>query len=266
MSDYKSEQYITSVPDKNEVFKESITQFQEFQDIYSEYFEENNDVLDIAHQLKSYRNQEYQDYFEKKEKESAQNENTETEEKETEEEMCERKEVSFEPVEYVVRGAYIRCTCGSHCRRLNLPGNHENYKSGRPLVNAKDTIPGDKVSCTDDFQKHLINIPYFGVCESGSSPGEKIILVKDAERDPSGNVIKETEKMHWYTMGKTQNVKGPICIPLILTNWLNANQYVQVGDSYGVTTDSFAVCQYGGIIEILQSGQDMDDNIDEVEE
>ncbi|MOA05266.1 hypothetical protein D3C78_1248580 [compost metagenome] len=72
----------------------------------------------------------------------------------------ERSEATDEPeLSYVVRGAMLRCACGSHPNILNLPMCHGMYLKGQPLMNVTDSKVNE-------------NIFTFGVCESRSKPCE----------------------------------------------------------------------------------------------
>jgi hypothetical protein len=51
-----------------------------------------------------------------------------------------RQRNGIEP--YLVRGAVLRCTYGSHMRKLNLPRSHGDYIGEDPTMNAKDNVPG----------------------------------------------------------------------------------------------------------------------------
>ena len=61
---------------------------------------------------------------------------------------------------FLVRGALLKCSCGSHPRRLNLMKDHgvtvdlkDGYDKGHPFVHEMDCVPGPNG-----------NIDYFGVC------------------------------------------------------------------------------------------------------
>lgn len=69
------------------------------------------------------------------------------------------QEGASEEFSYVVRGAMLRCACGSHPNMLNLPTSHGMYIKGQPLMNVSD-------SKVDD------NISTFGVCEARDKPCE----------------------------------------------------------------------------------------------
>lgn len=181
--------------------------------------------------------------YEKEAKEKQQEEERRIEQKQKE--VLEEMNIVCE--EHLVRGAMLRCKCGSHCRRLNLPLMHGYMEAKRPLVNAEDSIAGEND-----------NIPYFGVCSSGTndSGAETVFLKKDYERDILGRKVSEE------TEG---NVKGKCCTPVILGSWQNVQEGTIIDGAPAITPSSFLVCKYGGIIEALDSGQhDEETMIEEV--
>lgn len=138
--------------------------------------------------------------------------------------------------EHLVRGAMMRCQCGSHYRRLNLPVSHGMYESQRPLMNEGDSLVGD-----------TYNIPTFGVCNSSDNKtGGSVLLKKDVPRDEFGRKISEESE---------GNVRGTPCTPGIITQWLCPHEGTIVDGKCAITPTSFLVCQYGGIIEVVNSGQ-----------
>ena len=60
---------------------------------------------------------------------------------------------------YLVMGARLYCSCGSHSRRLNLPVDHGVYIRGLPMIHEEDCLVGDGK-----------NITTFGVCCSEGHP------------------------------------------------------------------------------------------------
>lgn len=163
---------------------------------------------------------------------------------------------SFIPEQYVVRGAKLFCSCGSHERKLNVFKDHAVYTEGFPMVHELDK----------ELEK---NITFFGVCSSGdpllSSQSIKLVRIT---YDQEGNTIEDV-------------VSGTMCVPFIIGGWRDTKENVKIidngdkdiSDKYkyredsgkgykAVTTKSFLICRYGGIIEPLDSGQVMlEDNI-----
>ena len=156
---------------------------------------------------------------------------------------------SFIPEQYVVRGAKLFCSCGSHERKLNVFKDHAVYTEGFPMVHELDK----------ELEK---NITFFGVCSSGdpllSSQSIKLVRIT---YDQEGNPIEDV-------------VSGTMCVPFIIGDWRDTKENVKIidngdkdiSDKYkyredsgkgykSVTTKSFLICRYGGIIEPLDSGQ-----------
>jgi hypothetical protein len=134
-------------------------------------------------------------------------------------------------------------------RRLNLPRSHGYYIGGDPLMNAADNVPGEGFG----------NIPPFGVCQSPTYPkGVASILLKAEKSSPiTGEPYTDA---NGKAMEIEDNVKGPPCTALIVGLWQNPRQETLVGAACetpcdATTTGSFLVCNYGGIIEPLTSGQ-----------
>ena len=167
------------------------------------------------------------------------------------EEYIEENYEELIPEQYVVRGSTLKCTCGSHERKLDMLKDHAVYVEGFPMIHELDK----------ELEE---NIKYFGVCSSGSPllNSESVKLVK-ISYDEEGNEIKQT-------------VKGTKCQPYIIGNWRDTKENVRIvdnGDKDGfdkfrdpedenkgyraVTTKSFLICRHGGIIEPLDSGQVM---------
>lgn len=131
-----------------------------------------------------------------------------------------------EKKEYLVRGALLVCNKGSHPRRLNLPKSHGTYVVLHPMISEDD--------CGED------NISYFGVCSAAAPPkgAETVNLVAYGE-----DADNKDAKM----------VQGLKCCPNVIGKWNALHGGV-------VTTDSFLVCNCGGMITAETSGMEYDDN------
>jgi len=160
---------------------------------------------------------------------------------------------------YLVRGARLRCTYGTHSRKLNLPLCHGVYITGSPMIHEKDCIPGDDK-----------NIASFGVCQSPAassrSPKPPRVLLQLPEYDDYGNPIADSN---------AGNIRGLACMPMIAgEKWLDTWNETRITDNGthdpadkhkdnqdpdkgypAVTTDSFLVCTCGGVISPITSGQ-----------
>jgi hypothetical protein len=124
---------------------------------------------------------------------------------------------------YVVRGARLRCECGTHERRLNLPESHGSYVCGRPMMNEDDHSPE--------------NVAFFGICTN--------------PQNPSGETI--------YLIGENgETLTGKPCLPVLPEPWLLTKSSTLVDGKPALTTDSFLVCSYRSCIRPQSSGQEGD--------
>lgn len=149
--------------------------------------------------------------------------------------------------EYLVRGAKLVCNCGSHTRMLNLPECHGVYIGENPMVHEKDCVQGI------DMQG---NISWFGVCRSERCqelPGKKVCYELTEENIADG------------TVGETE--PGKKCQPIIVGVWQDVYDKTRIAESWEdeaerekqystLTTGSFLVCNYGGIIQPVSLGQE----------
>ncbi len=139
---------------------------------------------------------------------------------------------------YVVRGAQIRCQYGSHSRCLNLPECHGVYILKHPVVFRTDSVGGT--------EGREFNIRTFGICECPENPSqEEIILKKESSEEG----------------GEGENISGKPCIPEIIGEWEHTHTNTHIGKEgeAALTTRSFIMCKYGGLIRILRSGQEYTD-------
>lgn len=149
--------------------------------------------------------------------------------------------------EYLVRGAKLRCRKGSHTRMLNLPVCHGVYIGENPMVHEYDCVQGTNKQG---------NISWFGVCRAercGELPGD--------------SVCYESEKGNAEENSGKDTVSGKKCQPVIVGVWQDVYDKTKIADSWegeaeggeelcSLTTGSFLVCNYGGIIEPVTSGQE----------
>lgn len=131
---------------------------------------------------------------------------------------------------YVVYGAEMRCTKGTHKRKICLPLGHGAYVNDYPMMNEKDTVEN-------------VNIKYFGICKDGCNEGEDIYLIgEDGNQLPPGKkcCVKIPDECYWNNAKKDTLVEGEPAI----------------------TINSQLVCQYGGIIHFVTDGQNDGVNVD----
>ena len=151
-------------------------------------------------------------------------------------------------LEYVVRGAPLRCIYGSHLRYLDMHETHGVYLNGEPLIHSNDKELG-------------VNIHSFGICSSPSCTlTESGSIMRGAEVDTEGNYLHAPDE---------QVLSGFICVPEITEEWKNTKTEVQIGhnvvkgmvhptdcEHYAAVTDaSYLICKHGGLIFPLKSGQ-----------
>lgn len=146
--------------------------------------------------------------------------------------------------EYLVRGAELQCSCGSHTRKLNLSPCHGVYIKGHPVVHELDCMQGAKD-----------NITWFGVCSN-----EDLVSVDIMIKDENGGEIR-----------------GLKCDPEIVGIWIDSYEGTRIVDNGNkmqddpdnpagcntLTVGSFLVCRNGGIISPVSSGQDRKVEIEE---
>lgn len=171
-----------------------------------------------------------------------------------------REHTGDEKPQYLVRGALLRCRHGTHARRLNLLLDHAVYVRGCPMIH--------EFNCETVDEK---NITWFGVCQSPCPPKTNIVLLtSDPPRDSSGEPIGEAHG----------TVEGRKCEPFIVSyQWKDTYPKTRIIDNgklnpgdrdaaktdgtgkgeASVTTLSFLVCNWGGLIEPYTSGQELAD-------
>lgn len=162
--------------------------------------------------------------------------------------------------QYLVRGAKLKCNCGSHSRMLNLPEGHGIYVCGKAMIHKMDCVVGDKNA----------NIPTFGVCSSEGHPDKdsfwKATFMKLSVFGGAYMVAKERQKIILQAEDGSGNVKGYACTPCIIDTWKDVQYTQRIVDNEmqredgehpaAVTEKSFLVCVYGGLIEPCTSGQE----------
>jgi len=138
---------------------------------------------------------------------------------------------------YVVRGAGIYCTYGSHLRRLDMPVCHGVYIRGKPLMNEQDCKVGLDA-----------NIPDFGACQAPGNPNPQIIIKDSTGLMP---IVGENGEPGVPTLPIT----GALCIPLLGEKWLNAYGDTFVDGVAALRTNCSIACAYQGIIYFFNDGQ-----------
>jgi hypothetical protein len=149
--------------------------------------------------------------------------------------------------EYLVRGATLICSNGTHKRKLNLPKCHGVYIGEHPVMHELECV--SEAVCGRD----KCNIAFFGICipETGSPPPTEVKTYSMTEKNSKAGIAAV--------------VTGHKCKPCIIGQWrdtYDATKIVDNGDKAGrsaglntLTTGSFLVCRYGGLILPINSGQ-----------
>lgn len=148
--------------------------------------------------------------------------------------------------EYLVRGAKLRCRHGSHIRMMNLPLCHGVYIGENPMVHENDCIQGTGGQG---------NISWFGVCTA-----------EHCQNLPGEDVCYELTEENSASDARGQAGPGKKCSPVIVGVWQDVYDRTKIVDNWegdagegielsSLTTGSFLVCAYGGIIEPVTSGQ-----------
>ncbi|MFW5433397.1 DUF4280 domain-containing protein [Paenibacillus apiarius] len=76
---------------------------------------------------------------------------------------------------YVVRGATIRCDCGTDPGVLNLPTCHGVYIKEKPVMNITDSLPQSNISCFGFCKKtNDLCIPL--ICAKWTDGKEDVLL------------------------------------------------------------------------------------------
>jgi hypothetical protein len=150
------------------------------------------------------------------------------------EESTEDQEVHYP---YVVRGATIYCSCGTHMRKLDMPVSHGSYIRDQAMMN--------KTDCKVGLDQ---NIPPFGACLSESKDGIDIKIedTKDLVpfTDEEGNPIEMPVP-----------IEGKLCEPDLDKEWADAQEETLVDGKPAITVQCTVTCKYGGVIGFMDAGQ-----------
>ena len=143
---------------------------------------------------------------------------------------------------YVVRGAKIYCTYGSHFRQLDMPLTHGVFIGDKPMLNDEDCKVGIHY-----------NIAPFGICRSSDNEQQQIDI---HEAEPEDLVPIDIVGDAWVVPDLP--LEGAKCVPTLGTKWENAHEDVLVGNQPTLTAGCTLSCCYGGIIKFLNDGQEED--------
>lgn len=140
---------------------------------------------------------------------------------------------------YVVRGATMYCTCGSHTRKLDMPASHGSYIRDKAMMN--------KTDCKVGIDQ---NIPPFGACYSPEKDGIDIVI-EDAKdlvpfTDEEGNPIEPSLP-----------IEGKLCEPKLAEAWSDTQEKTLVDGEPALAVNSTITCSYGGVIGFMDAGQEV---------
>lgn len=140
---------------------------------------------------------------------------------------------------YVVRGATIYCSCGTHTRKLDMPVSHGSFIRDKAMMNKKD--------CKVGIDQ---NIPPFGACQSETKEGIDIVI-EDAKdlvpcTDEEGNPISIPLP-----------IEGKLCEPELAKEWSDTQEETLVDGEPALTVNSTITCCYGGVIGFIDAGQEV---------
>ena len=123
---------------------------------------------------------------------------------------------------YVCSGAEMKCNFGSDTAELVvLPSSHNTKLAGEPVAVMTDNVP-------------MVNILAFGKCSNLSNP----------------QVAAATSANY----GRLQEMP---CVPVISAPWFDVKMDVRAGGTPVLIKSSKIMCNYGGMIEIKDPGQDI---------
>lgn len=154
-----------------------------------------------------------------------------------------------ENTNYLLRGATLRCTLGTHPRKLNLPKSHGMFVNGEAVANGSDHIGEYDANIIDsEANEHTIgnsmgcNIRMFGVCKSPNNPSKK----DNVKFTAYGEDGKELDNP----------VKGKQCYVQIDGTWEGKKDNLKINDDEAITMGCFLKCRFGGFIFAIADGQD----------
>lgn len=140
---------------------------------------------------------------------------------------------------YVVRGATMYCTCGTHMRKLDMPVSHGSYIRDKAMMNNAD--------CKVGLDQ---NIPPFGACWSENKDGIDIKIEDTKDlfpfTDEEGNPIEIP-----------MPIEGKLCEPKLAGEWAEAQENTLVDGKPALTVKCTIICSYGGTIGFMDAGQDV---------
>lgn len=154
---------------------------------------------------------------------------------------------------YVVHGARLICSMGSREARLVVPLDHGTNLKEKPQMVDQDYASLENVKC-------------FGNCLSTKNPN-----MEQAAIDATNQYNVEKSQTTWGKIKaffgvkpkKVDSVSEELkaaciceCIPEFVNPWIDGTEKNEVDDKKALIQTCTLVCQYGGIIRIIDNGQD----------
>lgn len=140
---------------------------------------------------------------------------------------------------YVVRGATMYCTCGTHVRKLDLPVSHGSFIRDKAMLNKQD--------CKVGIDQ---NIPPFGACLSEANDGIDIKIEDTKDlfpfTDENGNPVE-----------MPMPIEGKLCEPKLAKEWADAQENTLVDGKPALTVNCTITCSFGGTIGFMDAGQEV---------
>ena len=149
---------------------------------------------------------------------------------------------------YVVRGATIYCTAGTHIRALDLPKTHGVFMRGGAAMNEDDSK-----HIENPTSESFGNIPIFGICLSNENENEaaQTLHTEDLIFPLMGIDIEELDLP----------ITGKRCTPSV-SRWIGAKEDTLVDGKPALTVECTLVCATGGgCIAFINDGQKADEDM-----
>jgi len=144
---------------------------------------------------------------------------------------------------FVVRGAKIYCTYGTHIRKLDMALTHGAFIRDKPMLNEQD--------CRGGVEE---NIAPFGICRSESNKGLSI-EISEAELE---DLVPIGVSIDGRAVVPDLPLHGRKCIlDGIGQKWEDAHEEVIVGNKPALTMKCTLSCSFGGIIKFITDGQEV---------
>ncbi len=140
---------------------------------------------------------------------------------------------------YVVRGATIYCSCGSHMRKLDMPVSHGSFIRDKAMMN--------KADCKVGIDQ---NIAPFGACHSEKKDGIDI-KIEDAK-----DLVPYTDE-NGQPIPPQLPIEGKLCEPKLAAEWADAQEDTLVDGKAALTVNCTITCSYGGTIGFMDAGQEV---------